>query len=105
MLALQACLGGLALDFHVKFLRTNHFHFSVFSKQVGFHIYKLRRGISSTFDIYFHLWNNGTPHWEHEKRAWEEEQEKEWTKVVYKRSKKAAAKSAQPPKKVRFAKP
>jgi len=49
--------------------------------------------------------NNGTSHWEREKHAWEEEQEKEWTKVVYKRSKNAAAKSTQPPKKVRFAKP
>jgi hypothetical protein len=34
----------------------------VFSKEVGFHIYKLRRVISSSFDCYFHLWNNGTPH-------------------------------------------
>jgi hypothetical protein len=51
--------------------------------------------------VFFHLWNNGTPHREREKRAWEIEQEKEWTKVLSKSSKKAAAKSQ---KKVSFAK-
>jgi hypothetical protein len=61
-LALQSCLGGRALDFHVRFLSNNHFRFSVFSKEVGFQIYKLRRVITSQFDIYFYLWNNGTPH-------------------------------------------
>lgn len=103
-LALQSCLGGRALDFHVTFLSNNHFRFSVFSKQVGFHVYKLRRVITSTFDLYFHLWNNGTAHWEREKRAWEEEQEKEWTKVLSRRSKKEAAKASKSQKRVSFAK-
>jgi len=103
-LALQSCLGGHALDFHVTFLSNNHFRFSVFSKQVGFHVYRLRRVITSTFDLYFHLWNNGTPHWEREKRAWEEEQEKEWTKVLSKRSKREAVKASKPQKRVSFAK-
>ena len=103
-LALQSCLGGRALDFHVTFLSNNHFRFSVFSKQVGFHVYRLRRVITSTFDLYFHLWNNGTPHWEREKRAWEEEQEKEWTKVLSKRSKREAVKASKPQKRVSFAK-
>jgi hypothetical protein len=76
-LALQSCLGGSADKFHVKFLSSNHFRFSVASKHVGFLVYKLRRVISSSFDVYFHLWNNGTPHWEKEKRVWEIEQEKE----------------------------
>jgi hypothetical protein len=89
------------MDFHVKFLSNNHFRFSVFSKEVGFHIYKLRRVISSSFDCYFHLWNNGTPHWEREKLAWELEQEKEWTEVRYKKPKKAIS---EPLKKVTFAK-
>lgn len=70
-LALQSCLGGHASDFHVKFLSTNHFQFSVFSKYVGIEIYRLRRVTTGSFDVYFHLWNNGTPHWEREKRAWE----------------------------------
>ena len=66
-LALQSCLGGRAVGFHVQFLSMNHFHFSVSCKQVGFHVYRLRRVISSQFDVYFHLWNNGMPNWEHEK--------------------------------------
>lgn len=99
-LALQSCLGGRALDFHVKFLSNNHFRFSVFSKEVGFHVYKLRRVISSLFDCYFHLWHNGTPHWEREKRLWEIEQEKEWTKILRKSTKKRMAKFEK--KKVRF---
>jgi hypothetical protein len=37
-LDLQSCLGGHASDFHVKFLSTYHFCFSVFSKEVGFQI-------------------------------------------------------------------
>ena len=86
-LALQSCLGGCAANFHVRFLSNNHFHFSVFSKPVGFQIYKLRRVITSSFDAYFHLWNNGTRHWEREKRAWELEQEKEWTTVLSKSAK------------------
>jgi len=72
-LALQSCLGGRAVGFHVQFLSTNHFRFSVSCKQVGFHVYRLRRVISSQFDVYFHLWNNGMPNWECEKRIWEEE--------------------------------
>lgn len=103
-LALQSCLGGRSLDFHVKFLSNNHFCFSVFSKEVGFHVYKLRRTMTLSFDVYFHLWNNGTPHWEHEKRAWEIEQEKEWTLVLSKSSKKEAKKKENL-KRVHFAKP
>jgi hypothetical protein len=60
-LVLQSCLGGRASDFHVKFLSNNHFHFSIFSKEVDFQIYRKRRVITSSFDIYFHLWSNGTP--------------------------------------------
>ena len=92
------------MDFHVTCLSNNHFRFSVFSKQVGLHVYRLRRVITSTYDLYFHLWNNGTPHWEREKRAWEEEQEKEWTKVLSKRSKREAVKASKPQKRVSFAK-
>jgi len=102
-LALQSCLGGRAADFHVKFLSNNHFRFSVFSKDVGFQVYKLRRVITDTFDAYFHLWHNGTPNWEKEKRAWELEQEKEWTKVLSKSAKRALKKTEPPLKRVRFA--
>lgn len=103
-LALQSCLGGRASDFHVQFLSRNHFRLSVFSKDVGFEIYKLRRVTTPMFDLYFHLWNNGTPHWEREKRAWEIEQEKEWTKVLSKSSKREAKKKEKDQRHVHFAK-
>ena len=63
-LALQSCLGGRTAGFHVQFLSRNHFRFSVSCKQVGFHVYRLRRVITSQFHVYFHLWNNGMPNWE-----------------------------------------
>ena len=59
---------------------------------------------TSSFDVYFHLWNNGTPHWEREKRAWEIEHEKEWTKVLSRSAKKEAKKKGKL-KHVHFAKP
>ncbi|TVT99435.1 hypothetical protein EJB05_55207, partial [Eragrostis curvula] len=86
-LALQSCLGGFAAGFHVKFLSDRHFRFSVASKAVGFHVYDLKRFIGSTFDVYFHLWNDGVAHWERDKRIWEEEQAKEWTLVTRKKRK------------------
>ena len=51
----EILFGGHALDFHVNFLSNNHFRFLVFSKQVGFQIYKFRRVIISCFNVYFHL--------------------------------------------------
>ena len=99
-LALQSCLGGNAQDFHVQFISHNHFRFSVSCKSIGLVIYKLRQFIGKSFDVYFHLWNNGVPHWEREKRLWEIEEEKKWIKVVSKRQKKSQRKHK---KRVRFA--
>lgn len=73
-LALQSCIGGRAADFQFKFLSQNHFSFTVSCKSVGFAVYELRRFTGKSFDIYFHLWNNGVPHWDREKRLWEEEE-------------------------------
>jgi len=92
-LALQSCLGGRTAGFHVQFLSRNHFRFSVSCKQVGFHVYRLRRVITSQFHVYFHLWNNGMPNWEREKRLWEEEQEKEWSTILSKNTKRSIKKA------------
>jgi len=57
---------------------------------MGFHVYALRRFIGETFDVYFYLFNNGVPHWEREKRLWEEEEAKKWTLVLSKCQKRNA---------------
>ena len=105
--ALAFCLGGSPAGFHVQFLSDRHFHFSVSCKKIGFHIYALRCFIGTSFDVYFHMRNNGTAHWEREKLLWEKEQEEEWTKVLSKRDKRAMRRCStnQPAKKVRFVKP
>ena len=59
--------------------------------------------MTSTFDIYFHLWNNGTPHWEKGKRAWKIELENEWTRVMSKNEKRALKKQENAHKRVKFA--
>ncbi|KAJ1266761.1 hypothetical protein BS78_07G003000 [Paspalum vaginatum] len=67
---------------------------------VGFAVYKLKRFVGPSFDAYFHLWNDGVAHWEHEKLLWEHEQEAEWTKVLSKQEKR---RTSAIPKRVRFA--
>jgi hypothetical protein len=104
-LVLESCLGGHAPFFHVVEVSHNHFRFSVSSKAVGFFVYALRRVIGSSFDVYFHLWSNGFPHWENEKRIWEMEEAKKWQEVRSKSQIRAAkAKQVCPNsvKKVRF---
>lgn len=54
---------------------------------MGLHVYDLRRFVDNHFDVYFQLCHNGTPHWEREKRLWEEEQEQEWTIILSNRQK------------------
>jgi hypothetical protein len=102
-IALQSCLGGVAHNFHVLEVSQNHFHFSVLCKAVGFFVYALRRVVAKSFDVYFHLWSNGAPHWEREKRLWEEEEAKKWSTVLSKCQKRAAKSQASSAKKVRFA--
>jgi hypothetical protein len=54
-IALQSCLGGLAHFYCVSYQSHNHFRFTVSCKKVGLAIYKLRRFIGTSFDVYFHL--------------------------------------------------
>ena len=95
-LMLQSCLGGSAPGFHVKFQSDRHFHFLVSCKSVGFKVYNLRCFVGACFDVYFHLWSNGAPHWEREKFLWEQEQEREWITVNSCRNKKPSQATPEP---------
>lgn len=104
-LVLQSCLGGIAESYHVLEVSHNHFRFSVSNKAVGFFIYNLKRVIGTSFDVYFHLWSNGAPHWEREKRLWEAEEAKKWSTVLSKAKKRLPSTSDHskiPVKRVQF---
>lgn len=101
-LVLQSFLGGSAHLFHVLEVSHNHFCFSVSCKAVGFFVYGLRRVIGESFDVYFHLWSNGTPHWEREKHLWEAEEAKKWTAVLTMCQKRDAKAHASATKRVHF---
>jgi hypothetical protein len=105
-IALQSCLGGLSQHLCVSFQSHNHFRFTVSFKKVGFAILKPRRFIGTSFDVYFHLWGNGAPHGESEKRLWEAEEARKWEKVMSRSQKRLISKSSSSsrkhPKKVRF---
>lgn len=63
-LILQATIGGVARDFDVVQLSCRFFRFSVASKAVGFHVFRLASLDCSCYKIYFHLWGNGGPRWD-----------------------------------------
>ncbi|CAO2141198.1 unnamed protein product [Urochloa humidicola] len=74
------------------------FRFSVFSKNVGLMIYKLKSFACRSFAIFFSLWGNGGPNWQKEYRLWLLEQEAEWTHVTRNKKKSFAdvVRSSQP---------
>jgi hypothetical protein len=83
---LQSCLGGIAEDFNVVFLRDRTYRFSVHSQQVGFYVHNLRHFKSSEFVVFFFLWGNGGPNFIHEFRQWETEEQRSWSVVKPKAS-------------------
>jgi hypothetical protein len=62
-IALHAVLGGSPTGFHITCIKDHHFWFSVASKLVIFSIYELKRIITKHFDVYFHLWRDGSANW------------------------------------------
>jgi hypothetical protein len=80
-IALEAVIGGLCGDLKVSIIRERVFSFCVSSKDVGFHILKLKRYSCPQFKCFFHLWGHGGPNWEREFFQWQKESDKEWTLV------------------------
>jgi hypothetical protein len=80
-LALQSVLDDSQASFHVVEESNKHFRFSVASKKVGFMVLSLKRVITDSFDVYFHLWRNGGPNWRREYEIWCQEEDDQWTIV------------------------
>jgi hypothetical protein len=78
-IALEAVVGGQCDQLKVSWLNDRVFSFCVASKEVGFHIVKLRKLVCTQFKCYFHLWGRGGPNWKWEFAQWEKDGEKEWT--------------------------
>ncbi|RCV38079.1 hypothetical protein SETIT_8G113100v2 [Setaria italica] len=90
-LILQSCLRGIDTDFRVVYLSGAMYRFSVFSKEVGFLVYKLGFFKWKSFDVYFALWGSGGPNWRHDYDLWIAEQEAEWTIAMRKSTRKSYA--------------
>jgi hypothetical protein len=69
VIALQACFGGRASLFDVKFLRDRTFSFSVTSSAIGFEICNLSKFSNTDFEFYVNLWGNGGPNWLYEEKS------------------------------------
>ena len=83
-LALEAVIGGFCGMLKVQLIKERAFSFRVASKQVGFHVLKLRFFECFHFKFSFHLWGNGGPNWRREFKLWQKEEDKVWTLVSYK---------------------
>jgi hypothetical protein len=80
-IALQACFGGHASLFDVKFLRDRSFSFCVTSSAIGFEIYNLSKFCNTDFELFVSLWGNGGPNWISEEKKFYREQDQEWKQV------------------------
>nr|TKW22793.1 hypothetical protein SEVIR_4G251400v2 [Setaria viridis] len=49
--------------------------------QVGFMVCDLKRIITDSFDVYFHLWRDGGDSWVREERRWLREEALSWKEV------------------------
>ena len=90
-LALEAVIGGFCGSLRVKLLHDRVFSFQVSSKLVAFHILKLKWFSCFHFKCFFHLWGSGGPNWRNEYKLWSSANDKEWTLVTHKRSKRHAS--------------
>jgi hypothetical protein len=72
-LALEASLGGFCGELLVSSPKDRVFTFAVASKEVAFHILKLKQYRCEQFKCYFHLWSRGGPSWLREFSLWQQE--------------------------------
>ena len=86
-LALEAVLGGFCGMLKVQHVKDRTFLFEVASKSVGFHILQLKFYECFHFKCSFHLWGNGGPNWRREFKMWQQEEDRGWTVVSYRKSK------------------
>lgn len=91
---LQSVLRGLHKDYKVFHLSGWMFHFSIFSKDVGFLVYRLHKFICDSFTILFSLWGSGGPNWEREFLIRDTEEEVNWTTVSRSHKKKTEKKTS-----------
>lgn len=88
---LQPVLGGSHKDFKVVHLSGWMFRFSVFSKNVGFMVYRLKKFICDSFSIFFALWSNDGPDWRRDFSIWSDEEDAKWITVSKSHQKKSFA--------------
>ncbi|KAM0868195.1 hypothetical protein ACQ4PT_041499 [Festuca glaucescens] len=80
-IALESVIGGYCGELKVALIKDRVFSFCFSSKEVGFHILKLRRFACAQFKCFFHLWGRGGPNWRWEYRNWCLQCEADWTLV------------------------
>ena len=76
--ALEAAIGGSAIEFMVFMIKDRVFGFQVSCKAVALIILKLRSFSCDHFKCFFHLWGNGGPNWGREFKLWKLECDAEW---------------------------
>ena len=76
--ALEAAIGGSAIEFMVFMITERVFGFQVSCKAVALIILRLRSFSCDHFKCFFHLWGNGGPNWGREFKLWKLECDAEW---------------------------
>ena len=79
--AIEAAIGGSAIEFMVFPLKDKVFGFQVSCKAVAMIVLQLRSYSCDHFKCYFHLWGNGGPNWGREFKLWKLECDAEWILV------------------------
>ena len=79
--ALEAAIGGSAIEFMVFMITERVFGFHVSCKAVALTIPKPRSFSCDHFKCFFHLWGNGGTNWGCEFKLWKLECDVEWVIV------------------------